>query len=208
MCLELILSTSCTRVWHFTNWANRYCFFQCHLLKKMKRYCRHSIVILRIIQWCSPDVWLADFIFCETWFWEIYVIHDLKVLRDPSRTLIIDQYSWFYKSVLNVFESRILLRVIESDLVMRCFVRILDLAFHVVKVMLDRDYTVYHIYWPNYFEFSSAECAIFLRKCAHSSRCWSMCCSSHCILGCAVQMLSQKEIKESSLLWKGTSSCW
>ena len=51
----------------------------------------------------------------------------------------------------------------------------------------------------------SAECAVFLRQCAHPSRSWSLYCPCHCILSCTVQMLPQKKIKESPLFREGNA---
>ena len=55
---------------------------------------------LRVVQGYSHDTWLADFIFRECEFRKfLFVIRDLKVLRDLWKTLVINRYLWFYHSV-------------------------------------------------------------------------------------------------------------
>ena len=41
--------------------------------------------------------------------------HDRKVLRDPWRTWIINQYSWFYHFILRDFRMQVLQMVIYQE---------------------------------------------------------------------------------------------
>ena len=62
---------------------------------------------LRVVQRYSRDTWLAHFIFRE--FRKLFfVTRDLKALRDPWRTWIINRYSWFYHSILRDLETQVL----------------------------------------------------------------------------------------------------
>ena len=98
----------------------------CHHMSQMKpcdcKTCKLKVDLLmkgirfaRAIEWYSRvlikgrDAGLAHSIFRETWIWKLFfLIRDLKVLRDPWRTWIINRYSWFYHSTLRDFETQVL----------------------------------------------------------------------------------------------------
>ena len=81
-------------------------------------FCWLSTWNLRVVQGYSRHAWLPDLFPVKCEFKKLYfMIHYLKVLRDPWRTWIINRYLWFYHSVLCDFEMQVLqmVRVVYQE---------------------------------------------------------------------------------------------
>ena len=85
-----------------------YMFFSVHLWKLVEM--AKKLLIIRGSYRGIPVMrdWLILFSVKREFNKLFFVIRDLKVLRDPWRTWIINRYSWFHHSIWRDFEMRVL----------------------------------------------------------------------------------------------------